>query len=120
MIELLALLGVLTALIGFGALLLVGWETLALVALWLIGVGLMVGVPTGVLYHIGLARALGRRGLLPRGWYWRPIELNALLEPPERSRVLTWCYLGATGFVVIAAGAVCLAAALVSGYARGF
>ena len=110
MLEVLLVVGVLAALGGFGALFLVAWQTLVTVGAWLVAIGALVGVPTGLLYHIGLYRALRPHGLLPDDWYWRPITLHDRLKQPERRAVLTWCYIGAVGFFVIVAGLVCVAA----------
>lgn len=119
MIELAAVVAFLVAIAGTGALFAFPWETLASAGGLLLATGAALGVPTGVLYHVLLARALSARGLLPEGWYWRPIELHPLLEEgPERRRVLLWCGLGALGFVVMVLGLVVLAAAAVLVFVR--
>ncbi|MBF5043690.1 hypothetical protein FGE12_14935 [Aggregicoccus sp. 17bor-14] len=66
--------------------------------------GLALGVPTGIAYHVQLARVLSRRGALPAGWYWSPIALHPRLRPAERPGVLLWCGAGAVGFAVTALG----------------
>jgi hypothetical protein len=89
---------------------LLGVETLLLAGFWLVVAGLAFGVPTGLVYHWQLWRALRARDRLPRRWWLRPTSLHGELLPGERLRVLAWCYAGAAGFVVSALG--CLAVAL--------
>lgn len=111
--------GLLGAVCGLGALLLLPWETLATAGLWLIAVGFVVGVPTGVQYHLELYRRLKPTGLLPDNWYWNPISCNDLLAEQDRPRVLAWCFAGAAGFMVILAGVVALTAAVAVQWVRG-
>lgn len=113
MIELLVVVGILTLALGSGSLLLLPWQTLVWVAGWLIGLGALVGVPTGVLYHVRLYQALHPLGLLPLRWYWNPVEFHdLLLDGPERERVLRWFWVAATGFLIVALGTVALAGAV--------
>ena len=119
MIEILIAIGLLGVVCGLGALLLLPWETLATAGVVLIVAGFLIGVPTGVQYHIELYKSLKPTGLLPDNWYWRPIECNDLLAESDRRRVLAWCYAGAGGFFVILAGVVALGAALAVQWMRG-
>ncbi len=119
MIELLAIALFMLCSAALGASLLLPWETLAEVAAWLLALGASLGLPTGLLYHVYLRRALERRGALPEDWYWRPTELHPLLEPgAERTRVLVWGGLGALGFMVMVAGLLALAGATTLVYVR--
>lgn len=119
MLELLVAFLFLLAVAGGGAIFLFPWETLATAGVWLLALGAAFGVPTGVLYHIHLARALAPEGLLPEGWYWRPLDLHPLLdEGRERTWVLIWCYLGALGFGVMVLGLIALAAAAILVFVR--
>ena len=82
-------------------------DTLLTAGGWTLAVGVVVGVPAGLLYHVFLYRALRRLQQLPKGWYWRPLTLHDRLPPGrERNVVLFWCYLGGAGFFVIVAGAL--------------
>ncbi len=72
-------------------------ETLLLTGLWLLAIGLGFGVPTGLLYHRALYRALAGAGRLPPRWWLRPIALHPLLPEASVFRVLAWCRLGALG-----------------------
>ena len=95
---------IMLALLGLGALAQLPFELGLQWGLRLTALGLALGVPTGLVYHVQLARALGRRGVLPAGWYWHPLALHPLLRPAERPGVLLWCALGAAGFAVTALG----------------
>jgi hypothetical protein len=85
-------------------------ELLLFGGLWAVAGGFALGLPTGALYHITLYRSLKRIRALPPGWLWRPTSLHARIPKTDRFHVLGWCYLGATGFLVILAGIVITAA----------
>ncbi len=87
-----------------------GVETLLLAGFWLVVGGLGFGIPTGLVYHWKLWRALRARDRLPPRWWLRPTSLHGELLPRERLPVLLWCYAGAAGFAVTAFG--CLVVAL--------
>ena len=106
--------GIVLGLLAMGALLLIPYDTAESLGLMLIGVGFAVGVPTGVVYHVQLYRKLAPRGELPRGWIWNPIRYHHFLRRHERFAVLSWCYTGAAGFVVIVLGMMVYIAGLVS------
>jgi hypothetical protein len=108
--ELLLTAAIALALVGLGALARLPWETAFALGQGLVLAGLALGVPTGVVYHVALARALGRRGVLPKGWYWQPIALHPSLLPQERPAVLAWCGAGAVGFAITALGLLVLGA----------
>ena len=71
-------------------------EILLLAGLWLLAIGLGFGVPTGLLYHRALYRALAGAGLPPR-WWLNPIALHPQLPEESLYGVLAWCRLGALG-----------------------
>ena len=102
-----------------GAAVFVPWATLLAVGGWLVGIGLAFGVPTGVVYHVQLYRALAPRDALPKGWIWRPLDYHNRLRPTERRSVLPWCYTGAVGFGVISLGMISMALAVVAVIVRG-
>ena len=95
------------------------WEALYIWGVRVTAAGVLFGVPTGILYHVGLYRALKPRGALPPRWYWRPIPLNRKLESDERFWPMLWCYLGGLGFVVICLGLLMVGAAFVLVFFRG-
>lgn len=106
MIELAVAALVAASLLAIGAALLLPWQTLFTVGAVLIVVGFVVGVPTGVIYHVQLYRVLAPRGVLSDRWIWKPIDNHVHLRASDRRRVLPWCYVGAGGFVLIALGMV--------------
>lgn len=79
-----------------------------------VGAGLLLGVPTGLVYHVQLARVLGARGRLPARWWVRPVALHAELAPGERARVLPWFAVGGAGFGVVVLGCAAIVAGVVS------
>ena len=103
----LALLGLLGAV---GLALAVAPETLLVAGFWIAAGGLAFGVPTGLVYHVALRRALLGAGCLPPRWWWQPTALHDAIPPADRWRVLGWCGAGAAGFAVSVVG--CLAAAI--------
>ena len=96
MAELLVAGALLTVLVGGAALVAhTGIEQLATLGVWLVAGGLALGVPTGLVYHVALARALA--GRLPVRWWLSPTGLHPLLDDAGRRRVLPWFTLGAVG-----------------------
>ena len=73
-------------------------------ALGLFAAGLLVGLPSGVRYHVVLRRALLACGPLPASWYWHPHRYHDALSPRARREVMPWFLLGAFGFALILAG----------------
>lgn len=69
-----------------------------------IGGGLLIGVPTGLWYHVKLHACLRDRGPVPARWWLRPATLHSLLAPDVRAVVLLWFYAGGAGFFVTVAG----------------
>jgi len=74
--------------------------------LWVLAGGLILGVPTGLWYHLVLYRTLSGRGHLKPGWWRRPVELHPLLTPQEYNHVRPWFVAGAVGFVLCCVGGV--------------
>ncbi len=71
--------------------------------------GMLLGVPTGVLYHLALYRRLRPRGPLPPRWWVAPLKLHPRLEARDRRSVMPWFWLGAAGFLVTCLGCVLVA-----------
>lgn len=80
------------------------WTAIVFAGAGLIAFGFVLGVPTGFYYHVALYKRLAPRKALPERWYWSPVRYHALLRDDERSSVLCWFYLGATGFTLIVLG----------------
>ncbi len=111
----------LIALCSLVVLLLLGWLGPLVPLEWILWAGVVcttlgmaIGVPTGVWYHVKLYAALRPRGALPERWWLHPVALHDRLDPEDRPQVLRWFYTGGVGFVVTALGCglVMLAVAL--------
>ncbi len=74
--------------------------------LWVLAIGLLVGIPTGLWYHVALYHQLVPRIILPARWWRRPVELHSLLTPVEFRRVRPWFVAGAVGFLLCCVGGV--------------
>jgi len=103
----------------------IGWlgpliplEWIALAGVWCIALGMLLGVPTGLWYHVRLYAALRRHGPVPPLWWLRPHGLHGQLEADQRPGVLRWFYLGGAGFGLTAAGCGLVMVALVIAYGR--
>ncbi|MDH3729011.1 MAG: hypothetical protein OER77_15880, partial [Myxococcales bacterium] len=66
-----------------------------------------------------LYQVLNPRGELSRGWYWRPLRFNTCLLPEERPSVMSWCYVGGLGFVVICVGLLMMGVGVSMAFFRG-
>ena len=81
--------------------------------LWAVVAGLLIGIPTGLRYHVVLYRQLASRMTLPPRWWRAPVELHPLLTPGEFRRVRPWFLAGAVGFVLCCVGGLAAIAGLV-------
>ncbi|MBJ79786.1 MAG: hypothetical protein CMH60_00550 [Myxococcales bacterium] len=117
MFELLLAFGVFAGLVG---LVLAGqyWDALTLLKSgWaLMGFGLLLGVPTGVIYHIKLFRLLAEKQAPTKGWWLDPRPLHQYLTAEEVRRCVPWFYAGGAGFGFCVLGCLCLLVALASGW----
>jgi hypothetical protein len=105
MYETLIVLGLLIALVVAGWMtILLSWQTIVVGGAACALLGLAVGLPTSLYYHLRLHRALHPRGLLPARWWWSPIQYHALLFEGERTGILLWFYAGAFSFGLIVLG----------------
>jgi hypothetical protein len=113
MAELGIVLAPLLLLVAFAlAAMLVPLPVIAASAATLMASGLLVGVPSGLYYHVLLRRALLRRGALPRGWYWNPQAHHDDVDLASVRTLMPWFWLGALGFGLIVLGFVVAVAAL--------
>ena len=80
--------------------------------LWILAGGLLIGIPSGLWYHVVLYRAVKKRMTLPRWWWRRPVELHARLTPLEFRPVRPWFVAGAAGFVLCCVGGIAAIAGL--------
>jgi hypothetical protein len=77
--------------------------------------GLAVGVPTGLWYHVVLYRFVSAKIALPRRWWLSPAALHRHLTAEEARRVHPWNRVGAVGFVLCLAGGLAAIAGLLLG-----
>jgi len=68
--------------------------------------GLVLGLPTGLWYHVVLHRFVSTRVRLGRTWWLSPSALHRHLTDDEERRVRIWYRLGGVGFVLCVAGGV--------------
>jgi hypothetical protein len=80
------------------------WGSLLAIGLALTALGLVVGVPTGMLYHVRLRAALAAAGPLPPRWWMNPTPLHARVAPERLRWVMRPFYAGAAGFLAILVG----------------
>ena len=106
----LELLLVLASVVGFGMIALftvvITPQIMIELGLWVLAGGLLVGIPTGLWYHVTLYRQLAPRMMLPPRWWRAPVELHAQLTPSEFRCVRPWFIAGAVGFLLCCVGGV--------------
>jgi len=66
--------------------------------------GLALGVPTGLWYHVLLYRIVSAKVAVPPGWWLSPSDLHVHLTGAEQRRIRLWYGLGGIGFVLSVAG----------------
>jgi hypothetical protein len=107
MIELGMVLALLGSLVGGAALLSrAPWDWLIGGGTLVTGLGLLLGVPTGVWYHVRLYRALRARGVVASLWWLSPGKHHGFLSKEELRPVMRPFYAGAVGFVLAVLGCV--------------
>jgi hypothetical protein len=79
-----------------------------------VALGLAVGIPAGIGYHLALHRALIKRGNAGGGWWWRPTSYHTELSPDTRAGVMPWFRAGAAGFIVTLSGCALVLAAILA------
>ena len=81
------------------------WELLLVTGFVGISAGLLLGLPTGFLYHLRLRQCLLMSPPLPPRWWLRPTRFHDRIGEAQRRRVMVPFYLGAAGFFLILFGA---------------
>lgn len=107
MIETLLVLAALVAMTAFAV---APPAALLQAGLLLVALGLAVGVPFGLVYHLRLREGLLRAGGVPRGWWLSPTRHHARLDREALARLRPAFLLGAAGFLASLGG--CLFVAL--------
>ena len=86
---------------------------LVMLAIGIMILGLVVGVPTGFWYHVVLYRLVAAKVPVPRRWWLSPSALHVHLTDAEERRIRLWYRLGGIGFVLAMVGGLAAIAALV-------
>ncbi|HWR97917.1 MAG TPA: hypothetical protein VN317_05785 [Candidatus Methanoperedens sp.] len=76
--------------------------------------GLVAGIPAGIVYHALLFRALAAHGSVTPRWWWHPTRLHASLPAAARRPFLPWFRAGAAGFLLAIVGCILVLAALLA------
>ncbi len=113
--ELLLVFAILVLLTLGGAAVFLPIEGLMEIGGWMIALGFVFGIPTGLVYHVILRRAALRAGTLTAGWYWRPTSFHNKVSIEDQRSFRPWFYAAASGWVVIVLGIILL----VTGMGRG-
>ncbi len=83
---------------------------------WGLGLGLLVGLPTGFWYHYRLYEALGTRGAVPGRWWLSPSDFHSSLAPEQWGGIRPWYLLGVAAFTFsFGGGLIALAGLLLLG-----
>jgi hypothetical protein len=89
-----------------------------LTLLWCSGIvislGVALGVPGGVVYHVLLRRELLRLAALAPGWIWRPTAFHGVLDERGIACIRPWFLMGGSGFGLIVLGTALLVVTLVT------
>jgi hypothetical protein len=85
---------------------------LVMLAIGIMVLGLVVGVPTGFWYHVLLYRLVAAKTPVPRRWWVSPAALHAHLTDAEERRIRLCYRLGGIGFVLSMVGGLAAIAAL--------
>ena len=104
---------VLVGVVGLSALALLPWLWLLQGGAALVALGLFVGMPAGVVYHVQLHQELRAVGQLGARWWLQPIAQHVHLDDAGRERIRFMCGLGAAGCGVAFVGCLVIAVALV-------
>lgn len=69
-----------------------------------LGFGLLVGIPSGLWYHVELYRALTAKLQVPSRWWLSPTDYHLQLAHHELTKIRPWYLLGASAFTIALAG----------------
>jgi hypothetical protein len=83
--------------------------------IWALLLGVIIGLPAGLWYHILLYRALAQRVPLPPNWWTAPTRYHFHLQHAEAARIKPWFAVGGLGFLLSLSGGLTAIAALLLG-----
>ena len=113
--ELLLVVGMLAVFVVAGLAVFLPIRGLMEMGAWMVAAGFALGIPTALVYHVLLYRAMARAGVLEKGWYWRPTSFHSRVIPSDYRRLRPWFMTGGGGFVIVVLGIL----ALLTGMGRG-
>lgn len=116
MIEALVAFGIVVLLASVGLLATLPLEAAAFWGTVVIVAGFLLGVPTGVVYHVLLWRELCRVPPVPKGWIWNPFGHHHRIGKAAERTVIPWAVAGGVGFVLIVIGMAVVTGGLVNGW----
>ncbi|MCP3987054.1 MAG: hypothetical protein GY723_21920 [bacterium] len=116
MLEIVVFAGLLGALAAFAW---VPWIVLIQIAGLCSVVGLAIGVPGALVYHLRLRACLIRADALPARWWVHPFALHPRLAAADLDRVLPPCFVGAGGGALAFLGCLVGALAVLSSWVHG-
>ena len=82
--------------------------TLVGTGLFLLGLGAILGVGGGLVYHVRLRRGLLAAGALPARWWWHPTDHHRFVSARAWPQVRRPFWLGGVGFLLMMVGALSL------------
>lgn len=77
-----------------------------------IAVGLTLGLPAGVGYHVAMHRGLADSRVHAPNWWWSPVRYHTQLDAASRKRVQPWFIAGVLGATLALAGCALLVVCL--------
>jgi hypothetical protein len=119
MIETALASGVVLLLLGIGLVSQLSWDVLLYSGEITSALGLLLGVPPAVVYHVRLWQELKLAKESTRGMIWNPIRFHDRVPWHRQNRFLPWFYAGGAGFVIVVLGLVLMGMAIVSVMIRG-
>lgn len=109
-----------SAVMAMTALALLPWPLLVQGGALLAAAGLLLGLPTGVAYHVQLRRELARCGVRAARWWLQPTAWHRHLDAPGQAAIRTMFRLGGAGCGVVFLGCFAVVIGLVRAATEGF
>ncbi|MBC7793621.1 MAG: hypothetical protein H7Z43_07920 [Clostridia bacterium] len=73
-------------------------------SLWMIALGMGLGIPAGFGYHVAMHRGLTASKVTAPHWWWSPVRYHVQLDRPSYRRVMPWFFVGVLGASLALAG----------------
>jgi len=92
------------------------WVPMLQLGAGLAALGMLVGVPAGLLYHVLLRARLSEHGRLEPRWWLRPVAQHALLDEAALRRIRPAFFVGGAGFLVTLLGCLVVVLGIVASF----